>query len=720
MIVRLCIPALLLVFLGSLQAQNSFVKKGDKLMRKFSFDRAAAMYRKAADADMNNLDVKEKLGNAYIAGGDYNSAIGIFKSLAENPQAKAKCLFTYAQLLRVQGKYAEADSAYKAFAVKAPADPRAVEFRNFGNDIQPLLTDTKNYEFATLPENTANSEIGPAYNAGKLVFVSNRGKGNAIRMVDGWTGKGYYDLYEQRSAAAGDSVVPAKLKGKVNKRLNEGPATFSRDGKEMIFTRTNYGIKGADGIMHLGLYHADYDANKNKWVNIRPLPFNSSEYNVAHPSLSKDGRRLYFVSDMPGGLGETDIYVSVRNAFAWEQPIPLGKDVNTVGRELFPFIADDGTLFFSSDSRVGLGALDIYYTKQVGNKWTPVQNAGMGMNSPADDFGYVSDETVKNGYMVTDRAGGAGSDDIYKFTRLTEPVCGTVVDAKTKNAVQGAQVTATSYNMDMRRSISDNKGNFCMSLEPGNEYEVQAVAEGYAKYANNWQVRSNRNERKIIELQPKGGIDLTVDVSEKDGAALDGATAFLINKTTGEIAQQKSDSTGKVKFDLFKDQEYELKVVKKTKNKDGVYDKFIKTISTMGFAPNTQINEAAKLTFYEGSVVFDLPNVYFDYNSAAIKPAAAKELDKVAKVMNAFPDVQVELSAHTDVRGTAEANMVMSARRAQACVDYLASKGVNITHLIAVGYGEERIRNKCKEHVQCTEKEHAVNRRTEFRVVKFD
>ncbi|HRG89434.1 MAG TPA: hypothetical protein PLW44_10470, partial [Chitinophagales bacterium] len=309
MIVRLVIPALLLMFMGSLHAQNVFVKKGDKLMRRHNFKRAAAMYSKAADADINNLDAREKLGNALIASADYDSAIAVYKSLADNPLSKAQCLFTYAQLLRVQGKYAEADSAYKAFAVKAPDDPRAIELRNFGNDIQPLLTDTKNYEFATLPENTANSEIGPAYNAGKLVFVSNRGKGNAIRMVDSWTGKGYYDLYEQRGAAAGDSVVPAKLKGKVNKRLNEGPATFSRDGKEMIFTRTNYGVKGADGIMHLGLYRADYDEKKNKWVNIRPLPFNSSEYNVAHPTLSKDGHRLYFVSDMPGGLGETDIYV---------------------------------------------------------------------------------------------------------------------------------------------------------------------------------------------------------------------------------------------------------------------------------------------------------------------------------------------------------------------------------------------------------------------------
>ncbi|MFM2307567.1 MAG: hypothetical protein RLZZ367_2236 [Bacteroidota bacterium] len=709
-----------LLIQAGLFAQNDLIKKGDKLMLKLKFEKAAALYKKASDVNPNNTEALEKLGNAFLAMGDYNSAESVYQALAANPQARPVCKFTYGQILRVKGKYAEASKAYADFAIAAPGDPRAREFKQFADEIKQLVNDNKGYELAALPENSPSSDIGPAYNAGRLVFASNRGKGGAVRMVDAWTGKSYYDLYEQRSAAAGDSVVPAKLKGKVNKRFNEGPATFSRDGKEMIFTRTNYKSKGADGIQRLGLYHADFDAKRNKWVNIQPLPFNNSEYNLAHPSLSKDSRRLYFISDMPGGLGGTDIYVSVRNAFTWEQPIPLGKDVNTVGREMFPFIADDGTLFFSSDSRVGLGGLDIYYTKQAGNRWSEVQNAGGAINTAADDFGYVSDETGKNGYMVSDRSGGAGSDDIYKFIKLTEPVCGSVVDAKTQNTIQGVEVIAMSYSMDQHRTTSNAKGDFCMNLEPGQEYDIEAGVEGYARYKNTWQVRNNKNDRKIIELEPRGGLDLTVDVSSKDGAALDGATAFLINKKTGEVTQQKSDSTGKVKFDLFKNQEYELKVVKKTKGQSGVYDKFIKTISTMGFTTNTQLNESARLSLYDSSLVFDLPNVYFDYNSAVIKPAAAKELDKVARVMNAFPEVQVELSAHTDSRGAASVNMVMSAKRAKACVDYLVSKGVDQTHIIAIGYGEEKIRNRCKDEVPCSDKEHAVNRRTEFRVVKFD
>ncbi|HLP50478.1 MAG TPA: OmpA family protein [Chitinophagales bacterium] len=710
----------LVVIVIGCNARNAYVKKGDKLMRKFRFEQAAAQYKKAVDADANNLDAWEKLANAFTTMADYKSAEAIYQALANNSAARPVNKFYYGQVLRINGKYADAAKAYTQFAIASPNDPRAAGFKNFEEDIKPLQQDSKVYEFATLPENTPASELGPAYNAGKLVFASNRGKGNAVRMVDFWTGKGYYDIYEQRSAGAGDSVIPAKMKGKINKRLNEGPATFSRDGKEMIFTRTNYKTKGADGIQRLGLYHADFDASRNKWVNIRPLPFTNSEYNVAHPSLSKDGKRLYFISDMPGGLGETDIYVSIRNAYTWEQPIPLGKDVNTVGREMFPFIADDGTLYFSSDCRVGLGGLDVYYTRPDGNKWGAVQNAGAGMNSAADDFGYVTDETGKHGFMVTDRAGGAGSDDIYKFTRLAEPVCGTVIDAKTKSTIANAQVVLSVGGSEGYSVRSNSKGDFCINMEPGYEYLLDAAADGYKKYQGTLRVKSAKNDRKIIQMEPKGDIDLTVDVLQKDAGNLEGATAFLINKKTGEVQQQKSDAAGKVKFELFKDQEYDLKVVKKLKGQEGVYDKFVKTISTMGFTSNTQLNEKAQLTFYEGSMVFDLPNVYFDYNSAVVKPSAAKELDKIASVMKAFPDVQVELSAHTDARGKADVNMVMSARRAKACVDYLAGKGVDIKQLIAVGYGEEKIRNRCKEEVVCTDKEHAVNRRTEFRVLKFD
>lgn len=706
---RFCLLLLFVLAVLLAVAQTGYVQKGDKLMRSSRFEKAASMYKKAVDKDANDIAALEKLANAFTMLQDFTSAEAIYKVLIANPQAKPVCKFYYAQLLRINGKYTEADAAYQSFAAAAPTDQRATEFKNFEEDVLPLAKDSKIYELNILPDNSAGSEIGPSYNNGRLVFASDRGNTS-----------GYFDLYQQQSAAAGETVTPEKIKGKINKRLNDGPATFSRDGKEMIFTRTNYKKKGPDGVRKLGLYHADFDAKKNKWVNIKPLPLNNDSFNVTHPSLSKDGSKLYFSSDRPGSLGETDIFVSTKSETGWSAPVNAGSEVNTPGSEMFPFIADDGTLYFSSDSRVGLGGLDIYSATSTGTGWGNVQNLGATANSAADDFGYVTDETSRNGFLVSNRTGGVGGDDIYKFRRIAEPVKGMVVNAKTRTATDSVIVSLISKAGGMKRVRTNAKGEFVFNLIPGTSYKLEATKDGFTKYSGTITANPTGNDRKVIALEPRGGIDLIVDVSQKDGGQLEGATAFLINKNTGEVIEQKSDANGMVKFDLYPEQEYDLKVVKKLNGQDGVYDKFIKTISTMGFTPSTPINEKVQLTFYNSSIIFDLPNVYFEYGSNKIRPAAAADLDKVVKAMKAFPDIQVELSAHTDSRGDGTYNMVLSAERASACVDYLFTHGVDKTHLIAIGYGEEKIRNKCVDYVPCTDSEHSVSRRTEFKVVKFD
>lgn len=702
----------------SLFAQNSNFTKADRLVEKLRLEKAATFYKKIADADVNNITAKEKLARIFVSLGDNQSAEAIYKTLAENPIASPLNKLYYAQLLSRNGKYTEADAAYALFAAADTTDVRGMAFNNFEKNLEQISR-TNLYELSLLPDNSPASDIGPAYNNGQLVFASNRAVSGGKTAADLWNRTGLYDLYEQRSAGAGEKVIPEKMKGKVSKRLNEGPATFSSNGKEMIFTRTNYKGKSASGLRKLGLYHADYDKDKKKWVNIQPLSFNDANYNMMQPSLSKDGKQLFFVSDMHDSISGADIYLSTKTGNKWSKPVSIGKEINTTGRELFPFISDDGTLYFASDSRLGFGGLDVFSADLVNGKWQNIRNLGAGANTNADDFGYVSDETDKNGFIVSNRSGGTGGDDIYKFKRLAETVCGSVVDAKTKKPIEHASITA-NLDSNIITATSNQNGDFCMYLLPEKVYKTEAQHEGYNDYKGIFVVKTNRNGRKVIEMQPRGGIDLIVDVTEKEKGSLEGATAFLVNKKTGEVIEQKSDNHGKIKFDLYKDQEYDLKVVKTQKDKKGIYDKFVKTISTMGFAPAQKINQPVQLTYYDDAAIFDLPNVYFEYGSTSLIPAAQADLDKVAQVMKSFPDIQVEISAHTDCRGSSEFNMQLSAERAGACVDYLAWKGVDIKHIIAIGYGEEKIRNKCVDYVPCTEEEHAINRRTEFKVVKFD
>lgn len=702
----------------SLFAQNAQLEKADRLVEKLRLEKAAAFYKKIADMDATNLVAREKLARLFVSMGDNISAEAMYKTLAENPAANPLNKLNYARLLSRNGKYTEADAAYKQFLSADTVDVKIPEFKNYEQNLSQL-SNTNLYELSILPDNSPASDIGPAYNNGQLVFASNRAVSEGKTAGDLWNRTGLYDLYEQRSAGAGEKVIPEKMKGKVNKRFTEGPATFSSNGKEMIFTRTNYKGKSANGTRKLGLYHADYDKDKKKWINIQPLSFNNANYNMMQPSLSKDGKQLFFVSDMQDSVSGADIYYSTKTGNKWSTPVNLGKEINTSGRELFPFISEEGTLYFASDSRFGFGGLDIFSADLVNGKWQNVQNLGAGANTNADDFGYVSDETDKNGFLVSNRSGGTGGDDVYKFKRLAETVCGSVIDAKTKKPIEHANITAVLDSNNISATSNQN-GDFCMYLLPEKVYKTEAQHEGYNNYKGIFVVKTNRNGRKIIEMQPRGGIDLIVDVTEKEKGNLEGATAFLINKKTGEVIEQKSDSKGQVKFDLYKDQEYELKVAKTQKDKRGIYDKFVKTISTMGFAPAQKINQAVELTYYDDAAIFDLPNVYFEYGSTSLIPAAQADLDKVAQVMKSFPDIQIEISAHTDCRGSSEFNMQLSAERAGACVDYLAWKGVDIKHIIAIGYGEEKIRNKCVDYVPCTEEEHAINRRTEFKVVKFD
>ena len=699
-------------------AQSGLEKKGDKLVKKFKYEKAIGKYTKAADKDSTNFSAVQKLAKTYVAKGDYASAEVAYQRVLADARATSADKLAYAQVLRSNGKYDEAAKAYALYAQAEPNSAVAQEFGSFDKEIRLLNRDNKMYELTNLPENSGASDVGAAYSKDGLVLSSNRKASEAKQLAGSNVAEARFDLYTATTGTDSLSPAPGKLHGKVNSKFNDGAATFTRDGKEMIFTQTNK-QKGTNKTRTLGLYHADWDSIRG-WVNIQPLPFNNVDYNVSQPSINKDGSKLYFVSDMPGGMGGTDIYVADKQGITWAPAVTLGGVANTVGNEVSPFIADDGTLYFASDSRIGLGGLDIYsITPNASGKWGSPINLGMPANSSSDDFGYVSDEKGKHGYIVSNRPGGMGKEDIYKFIKRSEPVCGNIADSKTKIGVEGVEILALSPSGERFTAVTDAKGDFCIGLTPGREYKISTTKDGYFAHESNVSVRTTRNDKQMIALKQRGGIDVVIDVSDQGKGDVEGATVQLINKATGEVQEKKSAADGKVVFDAFPDQQYDV-VVKKDMSKEGLYDRFMESISTAGLKPSQSVTTDAKLTFYDGKFVFDLPNVFFDYNSAVLRPIATKELDKVAKVMKDIPFIEVELSSHTDSRGSAEYNLKLSGYRAQACVTYLAKLGIDKKRLLAIGYGETQIRNKCVDGVECSEAEHTYNRRSEFKVLKVD
>jgi outer membrane protein OmpA-like peptidoglycan-associated protein/tetratricopeptide (TPR) repeat protein len=658
---------LFLLPLTSSFAQSSEVKRADKLTAEFRFAEAAELYEKGIKADSSSLAVKEKLAMVYGLMGDYARAEAIYQEIVQDTLADSLNLFNYAQVLRRNGKYEAADAAYKRFAATAPSDSRAVLFENFASDVETLLQDFKMYALTNMDLNTDASEIAPNYFQHSLVFASNRDTGTSVTLVDFWTGKGYYDLYQQPR----DSSPVSKITGKINGVFNEGPVSFSADGREAIFTRTNT-KRAKDGNRKLGLYHADYDSVKKEWGNIQSLTINNTEYNVVHPSLSKDGNTLYFVSDMPGGVGETDIYKSIKADNVWGAPVNLGNKVNTVGREMFPFLADDSLLYFSTDTRVGLGGLDIYSAVLINNEWTNVTNPGVPLNSMADDFGYISYENGLQGYIASDRAGGKGSDDIYRFSKIDYANHLVIADGLTHAPVANAIVTVISDKGEDRIIRANEKGEFTVVLDPQRSHKIEVAKEGYAAYSTGW----FNGPMDTIALQP-----LRAD----------------------ELARY-TDSIAKL-VDSLK----ALRVAK-----------LLSATGNMGLKPMPQVQRDTDEAYVPTNLVFELSAIYFDLNSAKLNPLSEKQLNDLVEVMRNFPELAIEITAHTDARGSAESNLDLSVNRAEACVTYLLAKGVDTNRLTASGYGEQLIRNKCKDGIDCTEAEHAINRRIEFKVVKFE
>jgi outer membrane protein OmpA-like peptidoglycan-associated protein/tetratricopeptide (TPR) repeat protein len=713
---------------GTVWSQSAAVERGDRNFKHFDFAMAADKYKTASDKAPNDIQIKEKLARSYEMMEDHVNAELIYGQLVKiNTSAIIDRLY-YGMELRANGKYDEAAKAFNSYDQAVIDDSRAKELSGNADKMKVLAIDNKIYQVNNLQDqNSPASEMGVAFFKDGILFSSNRGVDHSVIRTDMWTNRRFYDLYT--SGRQGDKLsAPVKVKGtKLDRRFHEGPAVVSADGKELFFTRSNYkGLaarRSEDKTVKLKIMHADWNDTKSKWVNIKELSIDNDQYSVAHPALSKDGKRLYFISDMPGGLGETDLYVSYRDmSNTWGPAINLGPGVNTKGRELFPFIADDGTLYFSTDSRTGLGGLDIYSATFVNGMWGNVQNLGAPINTNSDDFGFIVQSNNVDGYFISNRPGGKGDDDIYKFKKIGVTLCGSVVDAISKAVLSGAIVKLSDANSVIATKAADDKGQFCFPVLPNIVYKLTAAQKDYEANSSS-APGTNGNQVVQIPLSKLGGIDLNTCVKQAGAGTLVGATVELTNKATGAQKTCTITADCKCKFDLEANSDYTLCAYKKSDNAKGSYDRPCIDITTKGKVAPASIYENLEMTYLEENMVIKIDNLYYDVNKWNIRPDAAVELDKLVSLMQSFPNMEIELSSHTDCRGSIKFNDDLSAKRAKSCVEYLVAHGIAANRMIAVGYGERKLVNNCacEGNVKstCTDEQHQQNRRTEFKILKL-
>ncbi len=534
--IAMFITTLLFIFNKSYAARDtsksnqSEIKKAVVAYKSLKYAEAIYKLKPIVEKDSSNINAIEMLANSYRKVKNYTEALKWYETLNSRSVVRPEWVLPYAEVLANEKQYEKSTLYYRKYLKLVPNDQRSFSFVNM--NLNALDENRGNWQVTFTNLNSLGADYAPVYYKGGLLFSSNRQSKGLFKNVFLWDNTPFTNLYyvsklkdvrnlnldslmgvvkgksgarykfndddtektsndtktlgvyhpslerDSLNIVFSESLKVNLIKGKVNSKYHEGSAAVFPDGS-IIFTRNNFfkGVKkhSKDGINRLKLYIASGD----KLNNIREFTYNNDEYSVGHPTLSKDGSILVFASDMPGGFGGTDLYYSVRSGNGnWTKPVNLGKNINTEGDEMFPYLHTDQTLVFSSTGHAGLGGLDLFEVKLKEMKplGIPV-NLGSPVNSSADDFTLIKSSDGKSGYFSSNRD---GNDNIYHFNRSTHQITlrGTVRDNKTNLPLSGSRVLLRTLDgIDTLRT--GPRGEFTKELLRETDYELIAQKLSY-------------------------------------------------------------------------------------------------------------------------------------------------------------------------------------------------------------------------------------------------
>jgi outer membrane protein OmpA-like peptidoglycan-associated protein/tetratricopeptide (TPR) repeat protein len=717
--------------------------QAEKLYSSFSYVKAAQLFKELADQNINPDLTNKRLADCYYKTANYKQAEPVYFKLYESGKANAEEIYAYAQSLKSNGKYKESEQILDKFYNQNKLDTRGLEHTSKKGALDKILNEKPYFDIKNLDVNSKMSDFSTAYSGDKVVFASNRGKNPSLVTEHTWNEQPFLDLYSANKDGQGNLTMPVKLNKRMNTKYHEGPAFYSADGKYVYITRNNYFNKkykkSSKGINNLKLFRGKQ--MNAEWV-FEDFPFNNDEYSVGHPSLSADGKTLFFISDMPGGVGGTDVYsIAVNEDGTYGEPKNLGKTINTEGNEMFPFIHENGTLFFSSNGHVGLGGLDVFAAQGKGGKYTKVTNLATPLNSSMDDFAFAIDKDMKQGYVSSNRDGGKGDDDIYSVNMLrplkqTYIVKGIALDQFTGKPVEGALVILNdNAGAKMAEAKTGPAGNYSFDVEPQLNYQLTGSKEKYFPGQNPFNTNELSDEKleleKNVDLIPDLGFSLYGIISDKSTKApLQDVKVSIKELETGkEVLQLMTPSAGDFRKVLTEAKLNDKITYAINLEKAGYMTKSVPFAKTLTKPGEYKIHEEMDLGMDKIAIgldlakIIDIKPIYFDLGKFNIRKDAATELDKIVKVMQENPSMVVELGSHTDCRSSIASNMKLSDARAKASASYITGKGITKDRIYGKGYGESKLINDCACEgpikSTCSEAEHQSNRRTEFIIVKM-
>lgn len=487
--ILLCLT-IISVFTFNTYSQEAKMALANKKYDNFAYIDAIQTYERVAEKGYKSTELFQKLGNAYYFNAQLENAAKWYAELfALNANLPAEYYYRYAQSLKAIGDHDKADKILEKFSQIASNDDRAKLFIKNQDYLEDIKANASRYQIEDAGINSPYSDYGTTVHANQIYFTSARDTGSISQRKHTWTNEHFTSLYTAKLDADMNPEESIPFDKDLKSKFNEATPVFTKDGKTVYFTRNNYlkGKKGknANGTTLIKIYKASLV--NNDWTGITELPFNSNNYSTAHPALSPDEKTLYFASDMPGTFGQSDLFkVTINTNGTYGKPQNLGTIVNTAGRETFPFINNDNEIYFASDGHPGMGGLDVFVAKlNATGTYDQVQNIGEGINSPKDDFAYWIDATTRNGFFTSNRDGGQGFDDIYKFKELKKITCdqllsGIVTDMETSEVLPYS--TIKLFNKEYKvidSTVTDKNGNYSFTVICGKDYRVRAEKNDY-------------------------------------------------------------------------------------------------------------------------------------------------------------------------------------------------------------------------------------------------
>lgn len=783
-------------------AQSPAFKRADLFYENEAYPNAAKLYESGLTQNGFDQRAAERLARCYQLTGQYEQSAKWY-DLAVAKTVDARVAYHYGEVLKMSGNYKKAVEMFDRYGELSQRYEEARKQAEACEQADLIKGDGKGWKVDATDLNSAESDFGPAFRGNELVFASARKRGFFTRILNLRNNNLFYDVYKAPILGPVNFGKARLQKGSLKTKFHDGPVAFTRDLNTALLTRSNQQggklKRDEEKRAHLQLYSATLSKKRYKAAVL--LPFNGDVYSTGHPALSTDGRTLVFASDIPGGKGGSDLYLSRWENGGWSTPKNLGPEINTPADELFPFITSTGMLWFASAGHPGLGGLDIFFaTADEAGGWKGVRNPGTPLNSSRDDFSICFD-TRGAGYFASNRPGGKGEDDIYRFQRIL-PVEIRVTNDLTGAPVEGATIRMKSSSGGDVQLVTDAQGLAKNYLDWGKSYlfevEKDGFRDGKAQLDGNADQSPGVREVRVAMYKyptltvdgsataarvnvPVVGADVRVvgeqrefkfasDKSGKYEGKLDTASVYTaIVQKSGFLPDVQEFEAYNVRGDMVIPVNSTLKdgvsvlvegiVVDKAtglplsgthvraigpeaevicgpakSRKDGKFWLVIDRTKAGDLLASRDGYFTARLTMPDNRkltkdslAVVELEMVpakvgelvkviYYDYRESVLTQKAKNELDEIVFFLLDNPAAVVELSSHTDSRGSDAFNLTLSEARAKAAVDYVVSRGVGAERIKAKGYGRTQLVNDCVEGNECAEELHGLNRRTEVRV----